>query len=120
MQHRDDRLYIVTRQDLPVGVGSAQCAHAAFKFARDRWEQTAPWMRDSQYLVLVTTPTEESLRELCVRASMMHLGFEAWYEPDLGGQLTAAAFAPGPAARRLCANLPLLGRERHDELARAG
>lgn len=111
MQDQMDRLYVVTRADLDVGFATAQCVHAAFQFARDRWEETAPWMRDSQWLVVLDTPDEIALRELCLRASMRRLGFTPWYEPDRGGELTAVAFAPGPVARRLCSNLPLHGRE---------
>lgn len=111
MQRPDDRLYIVTRQDLPVGFASAQCAHAAFQFARDQWEQTAPWMRDSQWLVIVTVADEGSLEDLAFRAAQAGLPHSRWREPDRGDELTAVAIAPGKGARLLCANLPLLGRE---------
>jgi peptidyl-tRNA hydrolase len=108
--NQPDRLYIVTRADLPIGLACAQVTHAAFQFARDRWELTAPWMRDSQYVVLVTVPDESALEDLCFRASYQHLAHERWHEPDLNGQLTAVALAPSAGARKLCANLPCLGR----------
>jgi peptidyl-tRNA hydrolase len=111
MQRPDDRLYIVTRADLPVGFASAQCAHAAFQFARDRWEQTAPWMRDSQWLVIVTVPDEAHLEDLSARARLNGVGQVCWHEPDRDNELTAVALDPGKGARLLCANLPLLGRE---------
>lgn len=111
MQRPDDRLYIVTRGDLPIGLASAQCAHAAFSFARDRWEQTAPWMRDSQWLVIVTVPDEAALEDLLMRAQLNHVVSVPWHEPDCAGELTALALAPSRASRLLCASLPLLGRE---------
>jgi peptidyl-tRNA hydrolase len=110
--HRpDDRLYIVTRADLPIGLASAQAVHAAFQFARDRWLLTAPWLRDSQWLVIVTVPDEAALLALCARSSTLMQDHVVWREPDLAGEATAVAIAPGGAARRLCANLPLLGKE---------
>lgn len=111
MQRPDDRLYIVTRSDIPLGFASAQCAHAAFQFARDQWERTAPWMRDSQWLVIVTVSDEGSLEDLAFRAAQQTLPHSRWREPDRDNELTAVAIAPGRGARLLCANLPLLGRE---------
>lgn len=111
MQRPDDRLYIVTRGDLPIGLASAQCAHAAFSFARDRWEQTAPWLRDSQWLVIVTVPDEAALEDLALRAQLGSVAHTLWHEPDRDGELTAVALAPCRASRMLCANLPLFGRE---------
>lgn len=111
MQRPDDRLYIVTRADLPLGFASAQCAHAAFQFARDCWEETAPWMRDSQWLVIVTVPDEMQLEDVAARARLASVGHVCWHEPDRADELTAVALVPGKPARMLCANLPLLGRE---------
>lgn len=111
MQRPDDRLYIVTRSDIPIGFASAQCAHAAFIFARDRWNEAAPWLRDSQWLVIVTVPDEMQLEDLSSRAHLTGLIQSRWHEPDRDNELTAVTLAPGRGARLLCANLPLLGRE---------
>lgn len=111
MQRPDDRLYIVTRTDIPIGFASAQCAHAAFIFARDRWTQAAPWLRDSQWLVIVTVADERALEDLGLRAQLGSVPHTLWHEPDRDGELTAIALAPCRASRLLCANLPLLGRE---------
>lgn len=67
-------------------------------------------MRNSQFLVIVTVPDEIALIALASHAIARGIGLTTWHEPDLDGQATAVALAPGPAARRLCANLPLLGR----------
>jgi peptidyl-tRNA hydrolase len=111
MHRPDDRLYIVTRADLPLGLASAQAVHAAFMFARDKWERAAPWLRDSQWLVLVTVPDEPALLRFCARAAAEMTDHVVWREPDLAGEATAVALSPGGSARKLCANLPLLGRE---------
>ena len=106
-----DRLYIVTRVDLPLGLQAAQSAHAAFEFARDHWIPTAAWMRDSNFIVLVTVEDEAALVELVDAAHREHVEVSKNFEPDLDGELTAIVLAPGAVARRLCARLPLMGRE---------
>lgn len=112
MNHADERLYVVSRADLDVGFAAAQCVHAAFLFARDHWEETAPWMRDSQWLVLVTVPDEADLVALAWRAGVEHITYSAWHEPDRDDELTAVALAPSRESRVLTANLPRLGKMR--------
>lgn len=105
------RLYIAVRGDLPVGLAAAQAVHAAFAFATRHPSITGPWQRESQYLVVVAVPDEIALIALASRALASNLEVETWHEPDLAGAATAVAIEPGSAARRLCASLPLLGRE---------
>lgn len=104
------RLYIAVRADLPVGLAAAQAVHAAFSFAERHPSITGPWQRESQYLVIVTVPDEIALIGLASNALARNLVVSTWHEPDLDGQATAVALEPGSAARRLCSNLPLLGR----------
>ena len=85
--------------------------HAALLFANQHPDLAVPWQRDSQYLVIVTVPDEVALISLSSRALDVGLRVSTWSEPDLDGQHTAVALEPGLAARRLCANLPLLGRQ---------
>lgn len=101
-------MYVAVRADLPVGLQMAQTLHAAFGFALEHAHVAADWLRESQYLIVVSVPDEQALLDLTARAGALprHL----WREPDLDGQATAVALAPGPVARRLCANLPLAGR----------
>lgn len=105
------RLYIAVRGDIPVGLAAAQAVHAAFSFATRHPSITGPWQRESQYLVIVTVPDEVALIALASSALARNLEVSTWHEPDLDGAATAVALEPGIAARRLCANLPLLGRE---------
>lgn len=108
------RLYIAVRGDLPVGLAAAQAVHAAFSFAERHPSITGPWQRESQYLVIVTVPDEVALIALASNALARNLEVSTWHEPDLAGAATAVALEPGLAARRLCANLPLLGREQRE------
>lgn len=106
-----DRLYIVTRRDLPVGLAAAQAVHAAFQFASEHPDLVGPWLRDSQYLVIVTAPDEESMYDLARRAYVAGIEACPWHEPDRDNEFTALALQPGDEARRLCSSLPLLGKQ---------
>lgn len=89
----------------------AQSLHAAFGYASAYPRQVGRWLRESQFLVVVSVPDESGLLALALRSSATGLPHCLWSEPDLDGQATAIALAPGPVAKRLCANLPLAGRE---------
>lgn len=106
------RLYLAVREDLSPGLAAAQAVHAAFAFATEHPSSTGPWLRDSQYLVIVSVLDEASLTQLHDRAAAAGIVSSLWREPDLDGAATALALEPGDVARRLCANLPLHGRRR--------
>jgi hypothetical protein len=65
------------------------------------------WVVKSNFLVVVAVPDEAALLDLIKEAAGRGITRTAVREPDLGDEVTAAAFAPGLDARRLCANLPL-------------
>lgn len=110
MQDLDRRLYIAVNDQLPIGLAAAQAVHAAFQFSSKHPEMTGAWLRESKYLVIVAVPDETALIRLASRALDAGLLVETWHEPDRGDETTAVALEPGSVARRLCANLPLLGR----------
>ena len=105
-----DRLYLAVRGDLPPGLAAAQAVHAAFQFASQHPSITGTWLRDSQYVVIISVPDEVGLIGLASRALAAGIQVSTWAEPDMGGQKTAVALEPGLIARRLCANYSLHGR----------
>ena len=104
-----DRLYVVTRADLPLGLQAAQAAHAAFEFSIRYPLITQQWIDSSNFIVLATTPDERSLLSLHRQAIDSGLRACLNYEPDVGDTATATVIEPGPTAKRLCRDLPLLG-----------
>lgn len=66
-----------------------------------------PWIIQSNFLVIVSVPDEDALLDLITEASRRGIIRTAVREPDLDNEATAVALAPGDAARKLCANLPL-------------
>lgn len=100
-----DRLYIVTRSDLPPGARIAQAVHAAFQIASESPSLVACWLRDSGNLVVLEAPDEPALVALQARAELAGIPASLFRETDLGGAATALALGTG--ARRLVASLPL-------------
>jgi peptidyl-tRNA hydrolase len=90
----------------------AQAVHAGFLFAQKHPEVTAQWLTDSQFIIIVSVPSEDHLLALACKARNRNVPAVLWSEPDLDDELTAVAFAPVDEARRLCANLPLAGHGR--------
>jgi peptidyl-tRNA hydrolase len=88
----------------------AQAIHGAFLFAKNHPEVTHTWLEDSQYLIVVSVPSESDILEIEKKALTHNLKYSIWSEPDLDNEITAIALAPGSTAARLCSNLPLAGK----------
>lgn len=100
------RLYVVVRSDLPLGLQMAQACHATREFTREHPED------DVGDNLVVLHASHRHLEYLAYRARLDELcAVTAFHEPDLRGQLTAAAFGLG--ARPLLSNLPLACRPPH-------
>jgi peptidyl-tRNA hydrolase len=100
-------LYIVVRSDLSPGLQAAQAVHAAFAFGHRHSNLVGQWITESNFLVIVAVPDEDSLRAFAEEAFTRNIVKVNVTEPDLDNELTAVALAPGNAAKKLCANLPL-------------
>lgn len=60
---------------------------------------------------MVSAPDESHVRSIAQRAELYDLPVSVVVEPDLNDEVTAVAMAPGPIAKRLCANYPLALKE---------
>lgn len=93
------RLYVVVRSDLPAGLQMAQACHATREFGL-----LHPGEDVGDNLVVLHVPDEGALRGL-VDAAKGACPVVAFSEPDLNGEMTAAAFSG--EARRFLSSLPL-------------
>lgn len=105
------KLYVVVRGDLPTGLQAAQALHAARQYAAHYPVQEQQWFNTSNTVALLTVSSEAELKQLCTTALQRCISYAPFHEPDLDGALTAVAFEPTHAARRLCGGLTLLGRQ---------
>lgn len=89
----------------------AQAVHAAFHFSVDHPDLVNGWCSASNFLVVVSVPSESALVALQDQADATGIRSTLVREPDIDWQATALALEPGPAAKRLCSQLPLALRE---------
>ena len=108
---RYEKLYIVTRRDLQPGLQAAQVAHAAFLFAYEHRALSQQWLKESNFLIILSMESEGALRALGREAELRNLPVSWFTEPDIDDQLTAIAIAPSPMTVELCSGLPLALRE---------
>lgn len=103
---RGDKLYLITRRDIPPGYQAVQSCHAIRQFTADHPEADAEWFKASNFLALLSVENEIELMRLIVGASDMGLKWSAFREPDVGGAITAIAIEAHPKTQKLCESLP--------------
>lgn len=109
-----DRLYLITRRDLPPGPQAVQSCHAMAAFAIEHREAFEAWFQGSNTLALVSVENERELESLLDTANSKGISASDVREPDLEDQLTALAF--GPEGRKICRGLTPTLRKSHDLL----
>lgn len=97
------RLYVVVRNDIARGLQIAQACHATREFTLRH-----PHEDVGENLVVLSASHAEL--ERLVAAAEGVSAVTPFFEPDLGGQLTAAAFSGN--ARKLLSTFPLALRPR--------
>lgn len=100
-----EKLFLVTRSDLEVGVRASQLCHAIREFREVHPEVDRQWYVSSNTIVLLETRDLGSLSALAERAAAEGIPVVRFEEPDLGNVLTALAIAP--SGRKLVRSLPL-------------
>jgi peptidyl-tRNA hydrolase len=98
------KLYVIARADLKPGLLAAQACHAAAAFCLEEGELAKEW-REENNLILLSSPTKETLAELLYKLEKRGVKTVHFTEPDLGGELTAIACREG--ATPLVRSLPL-------------
>lgn len=102
---RPEKLYLVTRRDLPLGQQAIQACHALREFTAQHPEVDLQWYLTSNHLALLEVPDETALSLLAEKANREGIKFSLFREPDRGDELTAVAFEPG--AKRMLRGLRL-------------
>lgn len=106
-----DKLYLITRADLPAGQQAVQAAHAAIQFGEEFPSIHQNWFKTSNTLALLTAKDEQALGVIYRRAMDRDIPAAPFHEPDRGGEMTAIAL--GPQGRQLTKNLPLALQEKN-------
>jgi len=107
-----EKLYLVTRKDLPPNHRAVQLAHSLHAFEEAHRVEYVTWRTQSQTLALLEAENELELRYLLELAERRGIPAAPFHEPDRDDELTAVAF--GPTGRRLLSRLPCALRSGRD------
>lgn len=110
MSGSPDKLRLIVRRDLAVGLQAAQAVHVHDEFREEHTAAARKWREDSNTVALLTVPDLPALLKLQNKARMRGVRHSIFREPDLNDEPTALALEPGEDARRITSGLPLLGR----------
>lgn len=108
-------MYLVTHGNLSAGYQVAQVAHVVAEYVLNRPESAKTWHHLSNSLIVLEAKDAEALSELQEKAKSRSIDVQEFREPDLGDEITALAFAPGKATKKLLSNLPLAGKNLHNQ-----
>lgn len=106
-----EKLYVITRRDLPAGYQAVQAMHAAVDFVMKYHGTGIEWWTVSNYLGFLSVRNEADLKRLASQAVKRGCQVTVFAEPDIGYEITAIAMAPGKVARSLTKRLPLALKE---------
>jgi len=70
-------------------------------------EISRKWHDQSNYIILLSVPTEYELQSTAQTLRAADLSISLFHEPDLDNELTAIAVEPSDRARRFCSRLKL-------------
>lgn len=112
---REDKLYLVTHANLSAGYQTAQVAHVVADFIMNNPEIAKTWHITSNSVIVLEAEDSSALSELIEEAAKRNITVQEFREPDLGDEITALAFAPSDATRKLLSNLPCAGKNLHNQ-----
>jgi hypothetical protein len=104
-----EKLFLITRKDLPPGQQAVQATHAMSEFMAEFPDTYRRWYETSNTLALLATSDEMSLSCLIEDAQRRGFRCSLFREPDRGNEITAIALEP--AAKRICRGFGLALRD---------
>lgn len=104
---KGDKLYLVTRADIPAGYQAVQSCHALRQFVAEHPQRDQEWFTTSNYLALLVVKNEIELMRLIIAANDHGVKWSAFREPDVDGKITAIALEPHHKSTEMCKSLKL-------------
>ncbi len=114
MKNQISKLRVVTRRDLSLPTQAVQSAHAAIDFQHAHPKEASEWQTKSNYLALLTVANEEELYKLSEKAAIRGIKYTIFREPDINNEITAIAFEPSDASKKITSSCPLLGKNNNN------
>lgn len=104
----NQRLIIITRQDLSSGYQTAQSVHAATEFAYLYPIEFKQWRENGNYVIALAVPNEQALLRFMDGCASIGLTFIKFEEADIE-EVTAIALIPNKLADTVTKYFPLAG-----------
>ncbi|KKM13151.1 hypothetical protein LCGC14_1719050 [marine sediment metagenome] len=89
-----------------------QSAHAVADFIFKYPQVAKEWHETSNFLVILSVPTESALSKVSQKLTDANLLFSPFHEPDINNELTAIAIEPSDKAKKFCSRFKLVLRDR--------
>lgn len=90
IQTGNEFVTIIVRDDLSPGYKLAQSVHAMADFAVKFTDEFKQWQMGSNYLCCLES-NEQKMRILIEKFQSLGIKYSAFYEPDIGDQMTSIA-----------------------------
>ena len=95
-------LFLVCRRDMSLGQQLVQSSHVAIDFILQYPEIAKEWRTTSNHIAALSVKDEAALQKLVTKAIEQNIKHVIFKEPDANYSLTAIAFEPSEAAKKLC------------------
>ena len=106
MSQINQKLYVITREDLSPAYQAVQSAHVIADFIFQHGDKANVWHNISNSIIILSAPAERDLYAVLKTLRGLNISFTQFNEPDLGYALTAVALAPGKETKQFCAQFP--------------
>jgi hypothetical protein len=103
---------VITREDLAPGYQAVQAGNAAIDFCFQHRNLAEHWHLNSNYLIYLSTKTEDDLMRIADRLKSLEVEFSFFREPDIGNEVTAVSFISTPQTKKITSGLPLLLKQK--------
>lgn len=108
----EPKLYIITRDDLPVNYQIPQVAHSVSEFHIQYEKEYNEWSKKSNSLICLSVKNEKELFNLIdKKLNKNNIKYTVFREPDIGYEITSIAIVPNIQNKKLLSNLPLAGKD---------
>ena len=110
--NRSDKLYILVRNDLKLGLQAAQSAHAIAELIFKYPSESSTWNKKSNYIIILSVKDENELHSFARKLKMAGTKLSIFLEPDLNMEATALAVLPGEMVAEILKELPLAMKDK--------
>ena len=101
----EPKLIVITRSDINPGYQVVQSTHSIADFAHTFPEKFKQWKKESNSIICLSTPSEESLLKLHDKYSLL-TDSTLFFEPDIN-EYTSLCLYGSPDVRKKLKHLPL-------------